>query len=260
MRPSFAEREAFRNALAEAFAEGRIDEHDFGRRVEAIESGERVDDLLQALEGLPSGGIEVATQRAPVEQTVRTPGRRLGRRAFLGIGAAAGGFVVAGGWRPLVEALPSPSEVLPQAGGKSTRYYEAGGLDDAVKWLADHHYEQFIEVTVYPDMFGVTAVNPERPDVLDRVFKNNTMPWEVDPNGQLDKDWEPFGLDVLNLGAVPEFARVAPEMIGGLRTTHMIFSRSEVRVYVEGDEYDVGGGSVTWSSDATELREVYRNE
>lgn len=260
MRPSFAEREAFRNALAEAFAEGRIDEGDFGRRVETIEHGERVDDLLEALEGLPSGGIEVATQRAAVVPTARTPGRRLGRRAFLGIGAAAGGFLLAGGGRPLVEALPSPGEVVPQAGGKSTRYYEAGGLDDAVKWLADHHYEQFIEVLVYPDMVGATAVNPERPEVLDRIFKNNTLPWEVDPSGQLGKGSRPFGLDLLNLGAVPEMARVAPEMLGGIRTTHMIFGPNDVRVYVEGDEYDVGGGSITWSSDATELREVHRSE
>ena len=259
MRPSFAEREAFRSALSEAFAEGRIEEDEFGRRLEAIEQGERVDDLIQALEGLPGADIEVATQHAPIEQTGRHPGRRLGRRAFLGIGAAAGGFLLAGGWRPVVEALPSPGEVVPQAGGKSTRYYEDGGLEDAVKWLSDHHYELFIEVLVYPDMFGVTAVNPERPEVLDRVFKNNTLPWDVEPDGQLDKDAKPFGLDVLNLGAVPEMARVAPEMLGGVRTTHMIFGSSEVRVHVEGDEYDVGGGSVTWSSDATELREVYRN-
>lgn len=259
MRPSFAEREEFRSALAEAFAEGRIDETDFGRRLGVIEEGERVQDLLDAVEGLPHDQVVVAEPSRPTPAS--SPSRRTGRRVFLGIAAAAGGFVVAGGARPLIESLPSPSEVLPRAGdGGSTRYYEDGGIDPALKWLADHHYEQFTELLVYPDMVGATAVNPERPDVLDRIFKNGTLPWEVDPSGQLDEETGTYTIDLVNHIAIPELARVAPEILGGAHTTHMIFNRSEVRVYVEGDEYGVGGGSVTWSPDATELREMYRNE
>lgn len=259
LRPSFAERETFRSALAEAFAEGRIDETEFGRRLGVIEEGERLEDLLGAMEGLPQDQIVVA-EPTPIPAATQPPSRRIGRRVFLGVVAAAGGFVVAGGARPLIESLPSPSEALPRAGGESSRYYEVGGLDDPLEWMADHHYADYIELLVYPDMVGATAVNPERPEVLDRVFKNNTLPWEVEPSGQLGKDARTFALDSANHAAVPELARVAPEITGGARTTHMIFNASEVRVYVEGDAYGVGGGSVTWSLDVTELREVYRSE
>ncbi|MGC2939561.1 MULTISPECIES: DUF1707 SHOCT-like domain-containing protein [unclassified Brevibacterium] len=58
MRPSFVERDAFRTALSNAFADGRIDDEEFERRSTLIETGSRASDLQKALEDLPRPEVE----------------------------------------------------------------------------------------------------------------------------------------------------------------------------------------------------------
>lgn len=258
LRPSFTERDAFRDAVAQAYAEGRLDDDAFARRQEQLERAVTIGDLEEAVDDLPSSYIEVATRSSdhPVPLTAHRP--RWGRRVFLGIGAAAVGFGLAGGIGAARGLLPSIQSLsLPSLGGVDT--FAVGGLAEPFAWLEKHEYVTYTDVTLHGDAFYARALVPGRKTAVDYINMIRSDAPSTRPYGLLSAGAQTFTLDQVTWDRIPEMARVAPDVLGSRgKVTHIIIEPNQahgaaIRAYVDGDAYGAGGGIVEWTPDGSAI-------
>lgn len=272
LRPSFGEREAFRSALAQAYAEGRIDDAEFGRRSTAVESAANVDGLRRALADLPQpsvvfpsigSGDDTARLGGPADPTASTP-----RRVVLGLAAAALGFVVAGGPGRLIDVIgPRVPDSLPDAGDvidPATDYLRnAAAIDEALDHLVDRGYEEFVSLDFYDNHLSVAARSISDRRGIDGVSVFSLDDIDTRPSGQFEEGRETLSRSDVKSAIIVEMARVAPAMTEGTGPGHAGISLGSdgltAAVYVEGNEYGVGGGRVEWTVDGTEVISISKD-
>jgi hypothetical protein len=118
-RPSFAQRDAYRDVLSDAFAQGRLNDQEFSRRIDRAASATVLGDLEELVADLPRGDLPV-----PAEQ-IRRPARedeeRTQRTSAARRGLALTAAVLVGG---LAGFLGGSAAIYPNAG--------ASGADDGV--------------------------------------------------------------------------------------------------------------------------------
>lgn len=78
-RPSYAQREAYRDALAQAYAAGRLDDSDFEDRLNLLAMAESLADLEDLVVDVPRADIEVPA--APAARSAGSRGRTGGSRS-----------------------------------------------------------------------------------------------------------------------------------------------------------------------------------
>lgn len=260
LRPSFAEREAYREVLAQAYAEGRVDDEEFAARQDLVEQAQTLGELRYVAEGLPTGGLEVAGPNIPAVQPDRARGS-WSRRGLLTLGAAAVGFAAAGGIGKLIDLAPDPDTL--DLSVSTLRPLEPGGVDEPVRWLNEHGYRSFTDLTLHDDMVSAVALVPGRTDALDYITMTGREPPSARPHGQPSTGAYTFELADIDLSLIPEYVRVAPGVMGSDGYVNMVVIDGwdggvAVRPYVEGDAYGAGGGYLVWSADGKRLIAIYR--
>lgn len=272
LRPSFGEREAFRSALAQAYAEGRVDDAEFEARSSAVESAVSVDGLRRAVADLPQPSLvfpSIATGDDVRRLRRRSaPSASVSRRVALGLGAAALGFVVAGGaGRLIAEAgalIPDPVPDVAGAVDPDTDYLRnAAAIDAALDHLVDLGYDRFVSVDFYDNHLSVAAQSITDARGIDGLSVFSLDDIDTRPSGQFEEGRATFSRSDVKSGIIVEMARVAPEMTGGTGPGHAGVSLGAdgltAAVYVDGNDYGVGGGRVEWTADGAEVIAISRN-
>ncbi|WP_258234196.1 DUF1707 SHOCT-like domain-containing protein [Brevibacterium oceani] len=286
MRPSFAERDAYRSALSQAFADGRIEEGEFSRRSILVETGQSADELRRALADLPQPEVEfpsTVTRAEALDRSRRRQapgGKKYGRRALLAGGAAALGFVVAGGIGQLVGGNPGSANAAGDSDdgddsddGGDTRsagdfVYDPAALGAVLQKIKDKGYTHFMSIDIYPDTFQAAARSLKSMSGIDAITDYGDGKLEINATGHLPQDIDLFTLDDFALDLIPAMARAAQKKIGGKNGLHVMLNmgpgqvddKSEplISVYVEGGDYGVGTGEVVWTGDGKQLDSVHR--
>lgn len=275
LRPSFAERDAFRDLLAASYADGRLDEAEFGSRQELLEQATTVGDLLAVADGLPTDGISLPQVRRAIPTTA-TPKRRWNPR-LMAVAAAVAlivGFAAGGGFGFLAGAdTPDSRPSGGQPPEPAVRPLQPGGMAPVIDWLGEHDYNRIVDMTLHEEMVYVQAIVPGSDRKTDRITWTTEPEPEVEPSGLLSEEGtETFPLRALAYSSLPAMTAAAPSMLDSTSDQlHLVIRRTaafgfrayedepvQVTVYVTGDDYGDGGGRVMWSGDGQELLQVSR--
>lgn len=282
MRPSFAERDAFRTALATAFADGRIDGEEFERRSTLIETGSRASDLQKALEDLPRPEVEFPTTltRAEAIERRRTKGQRgspkLSRRLLLAGGAAAFGFVVAGGLGELFGGDSADAQSTDAEEPAAAFIDDPAALQSVLKNVEDKGYTHFAQISIGQDVFAARARSLKTSSGADSLTDYGDGDLAIADSGHLSKDTDLFTLGEFALDLIPAMSQAAQRELGGTTTARVELGvergprgqdgRGEpvvepvITVTVEGGEYGKDGGHLRWTGDGKELISIYRSD
>ena len=259
LRPSLIEREAVRDLLSQGYADGRIEFDDFEARQELAGQASTVSDLLALTDGLPTDSLVFAKQSGPAVPPHAPVRLSVSRRALLAAGAAAVGFMAAGGLgRTTVHLAGQPEPARP---AERIDYFAPGMLDDALTQITAAGYLTFTDLSINPNTVHATAVAPGSDDVADKVIVNDGE-LKSEPDSTVSADDIRFTLDDVDLTLLQEYLAVAPQLLGGASVSHIgvreWVDRLAVLVYVKGDEYGRGDGFVAWSPDGGTLLAVVR--
>jgi hypothetical protein len=264
IRPSFAEREAFRTALSQAYADGRIDDVEFDHRSTLVETGISADELREALRDLPQPATEFPTTvtRAEALESQRLRGQRphVSRRGlFLLCGGALG--AVAGlydGWQHGPAASDSADD------DSAWDYpHDAEAIEQILGVIEDKGYREFTYLRFYSGGLVGGAKTPKGPAGIDglEAFDDDLS---VAPESHLSDDDELFRLDGIAFELIPAMSRSAIEKLGGRAVNYaevgIVSGEPTIRVAVDGDDYGVGAGSLEWSADGEELLRIHRDD
>lgn len=100
-RPSFAQRDAYRDVLSEGYAQGRLTDDDFEVRLQLLQEATTLQDLEGLISDLPRGSIPVPVGgpdgSAAGRGTLAGQGGAAGRGRAAGAGASTGSSLGAGG-------------------------------------------------------------------------------------------------------------------------------------------------------------------
>ena len=114
-RPSFAQPDAYRDVLSDAFAQGRLNDQEFSRRLDRAASATVLGDLEELVADLPRGDLPV-----PAEQ-IRRPAReheeRTRRTSSARRGLALAAAVLVGG---LAGFLGGSAAIYPNTGDRKS--------------------------------------------------------------------------------------------------------------------------------------------
>lgn len=282
MRPSFVERDAFRTALSNAFADGRIDDEEFERRSTLIETGSHASDLQKALEDLPRPEVEFPTTltRAEAIGRQRRKGQKdspkLNRRLLLAGGAAALGFVVAGGLGELFGGGRADAESADPAEPAADFIDDPAALEAVLKNIEDKGYTHFTQVSIGPDVFEARARSLKTSSGVDSLTDYGDGDLRIADAGHLSKDTDLFTLDEFAVDLIPAMSQAAQEELGGPTTGRVELSVERgprgqdgggepvvepvITVTIEGGEYGRNGGYLRWTGDGQELISIYRSD
>jgi len=274
LRPSFVERDAFRTALSSAYADGRIDDEEFERRSTLIETGNHAADLQRALADLPRPEVEFPTTLTRAEalkrrRSLRTSGApAVSRRLLLAGGAAALGFVVAGGASRLFGADSKAVETSGSDSPEVDFITDPAALEDVLTRVKDKGYTHFREISIDPDVFQAGARSLKSSRGIDSVIVYGRAEPDITPSSRLGEGDRLFTLDDFALGLIPAMAQAAAKKLGsrqGLRVelrTESDASNSKaepvISVMVAGGDYGDGGGELRWTGDGAELISIRR--
>ncbi len=264
LRPSFAERDAFRELLSTSYADGRLDDEQFRMRQGLVDEAATIEDLLVLAEGLPLDGVVLPQTAEPIaaDDAERRWRPRAGVLIAAAAAAAALGFLTAGGLggsdRDITSA--SASEDAPMA---APQPLAAGGLTEMLAWLENNHYDQIETIVCYPDRLDVVALVPGRDRALDAISWTQTGDPEVSPDSTLSDSDDLFALHDVDYSVLPAAVAAAPDVVGSATEVSSASIRVEsgeprLSVYVSGDEYGEGSGYATWSPDGQQLLQVSR--
>lgn len=279
MRPSFAERDSYRSALSQAFADGRIEEDEFSRRSALVETGQSADELREALADLPQPEVEFPTTVTRAEALDRS--RRLqasgipqvGRRAALAAGAAVLGFAVAGGFGRLFGVSESTDSGDGDSAGSDSGSAgaDSGGADyltdpaarkAILKKVADKGYTQFTQMSLYDESFTAGARSLTSNRGVDSLNAYADGQLDAQPSTHLRDDQKLFTVDDAAFDLIPAMARAAVKKLGGKTADRAEIAFGEddltIAVYVEGGDYGEGGGALTWTADGKQLLKITR--
>lgn len=276
MRPSFVERDAFRSALSSAYADGRIDDEEFERRSALIETGNHASDLQRALADLPRPEVEFPTTLTRAEalrrrRLQRTSGARaVSRRLLLTGGAAALGFVVAGGASRL---FGSDSQAVDTSDSDSSEVdfiSDPAALEEVLTKVKDKGYTHFREIFIDPDVLQASARSLKSSRGIDSITVYGRADPDITPSSRLGEGDRLFALDDFALDLVPAMAQAAARKLGsreGLRVelrteSDASSSKAEpvISVQIAGGDYGEGGGELRWTGDGTELISIRRTD
>ena len=271
LRPSFAERDAFRSALSQAYAEGRIDDAEFERRSVLVEGADDVSGLRRALKDLPHPTIVFPNTFTRAEalrlgaDAERSP---VARRAVLGagvLGAGILGFAVAGGFGRL---FASADEDAPNPASPTTETDMRDYLNDAdaahavLEQVSAKGYRRFVSLSLHTDMFLAGAQSLTNSRGIDSIACYSDGEMTITASSHLPRGAKLFALDDIAVDRVPAMAAAALETIGGRSANFAEAGISDdgttITVYIDGDDYGVGSGSMEWTADGTELIRTYR--
>ena len=282
MRPSLFERDSYRSALSQAFADGRIEEDEFSRRSTLVETGQSADELREALADLPQPEVEFPTTVTRAEALDRSRrlqasgAPRVGRRAALTAGAAVLGFAVAGGFGRLFggsesagsgdASADSDADSAGSDGGSG-----AGGADyltdpaarkAILKKVADEGYTHFTQMSLYDEAFSAGARSVSAKRGVDSLNAYADGQLDAQPSTHLRDDQKLFTLDDVAFDLIPAMARAAVKKLRGKTAdrAEIAFGEDEltIAVYVEGGDYGEGGGALTWTADGKQLLKITR--
>ena len=211
LRPSLVEREAVRELLSQGYAAGRIEFDEFEARQELVGEASTVSELLTLTEGLPTDSL-VFAERTPVVQPDAPAHLSVSRRALLTAGAAAVGFVAAGGLGRTLALLAGRPE--PARPAERIDYFAPGRADEALVQIAEAGYRTFTKLVVNPNTVYVTALVPGSEDVADTVRVHDGE-LESEPDSTVQADDIRFTLDDVDLTLLQEYLAVAPQLLGG---------------------------------------------
>ena len=272
LRPSFAERDSFRSALTQAYGDGRIDDEEFDRRSTLIETGTQAADLRRALAGLPQPEVEfpATVTRAQALECRRRPRAsgsvRLGRRALLIGGAAALGFVLAGGFDGTTGSQGARSG--PGKQPDRDLLYDFEALQEVLERVREKGYTHFTRVSIDPGTFDAEARSVRSENGVDYLKVYGDGELEITAGRHLSEHEDLFTLENFALDLLPAMARAAREELGGTNgeraqlsvESGAIDSRKEpmITVLVHGGDYGEGGGHLRWTGDGKELDSIHR--
>ena len=272
LRPSYGEREAFRSALSQAYADGRIDDDEFEKRATIIESCTSVADLRRALRELPQPSVvfpkTVTKAEALKGRRHVGVGRRSGlkRRVALGLIAVAIGFAAAGGIGRVIDVLPGGGAVAESIQKSQDTDYlrDSVAIDEALDLVRDRGYTDFVGIGFYDNHLSIDARSPKNAKGIDHVTIFDTDDVKFDPAGQFTQEHVVFSRGEVDAALLVEMAATAPDIIGGAAPSHLLLGQDSgeltASVYVEGDEYGTGSGSVIWTADGTEMVRISRSD
>lgn len=281
MRPSFVERDAFRSALSAAYADGRIDDQEFARRSTLIETGNHASDLQRALTDLPQPEVEFPTTLTRAEALKRRRSLRasgaptLSRRLLLAGGAAALGFIVAGGASRLFGSDSQAVEASDTGSGSDSDsepevdfISDPAALKEVLTKVEDEGYTHFREIFIDPDVLQAGTRSLKSSRGIDSITVYGREDPEITPRGRLGESDRLFTLDDFALDLIPAMARAAQKELGsrqGVRVemrTESDASSSEaepvISVQIAGGDYGEGGGELRWTGDGKELISIRR--
>jgi hypothetical protein len=280
MRPSFAERDSFRAALSQAYADGRIDDDEFERRSTLVETGVHAADLREALADLPQPEVEFPTTLTRAEALDRrrrlqaTGAPKYGRRALLAGGAAVLGFVVAGGLgRVFGDSGGSDADDDAAAGAAEPAgdfVHDSTALNAFIEKVKGKGYTHFMTIDIYPHNVQATARSLKSMSGIDVLSDYGDGKVEADPAGHLPNDVELFALDDFAVDLIPAMAREAQKKLGGQNGVHVMLNMGPghiddhmepmITVYIEGGDYGEGAGQVVWTGDGKQLDSIRRED
>lgn len=267
LRPSFAERDSFRSALSQAYADGRIDDAEFERRSTLVESGDSADELREALADLPQPETEFPTTVTRAEALDRQRrGRtstKVSRRSLFFIGAgilgAIGGFSDGLGGdseEPAAESTQSQTTDYPT---------DATAIEGVVAAVKKKGYRDFQLMSFSSGDFTASARSPKNRNGLDSIQSYAGDEIEVQPSAHLGRNDTLFTLEGIDFDLIPTMCRGALDKLGGKTVTRAEITTSgdgepTISVYVEGDDYGVGSGSLEWTKDGSQLLRIARQD
>jgi hypothetical protein len=275
MRPSFAERDSYRSALSQAFADGRIEEDEFSRRSTLVETGQSADELREALADLPQPEVEfpkTVTRAEALDRSRRLQASgapQVGRRAAIAAGAAVLGFAVAGGFGRLFGGAESSGSDDDSAdSGDSVSGAGADYLTDPaarkaiLKKISDKGYTQFTQMSLYDESFTAGARSLTSKRGVDSLSAYSDGQLDAEPSTHLRDGQKLFTLDDVAFDLIPAMARAAVKKLGGKAADRAEIAFGEddltIAVYVKGGDYGEGGGALTWTADGNQLLKITR--
>lgn len=272
LRPSFVERDAFRTALSQAYADGRIDDAEFERRSTLLETGRHAADLRQALADLPQPEVEFPTTLTRAEaiehqrRRARKDSPKLSRRVLLAGGAAAVGFVLAGGVSTLFGREPQGDDSEKPTETAADFIADSAALKRVLTKITDKGYKQFTSIDIDPDVVEAAARSLKSSRGIDSITAYEGGDIDITPSGRLNDGVKPFTVDVFALDLIPAMVRAAEKKLGsrqGARVelgtdTGITGSEPVITVLIEGDDYGDGGGELRWTADGKELISIHR--
>lgn len=278
MRPSFAERDSYRSALSQAFADGRIEEDEFSRRSTLVETGQSTDELREALADLPQPEVEfpkTVTRAEALDRSRRLQASgapQVGRRAAIVAGAAVLGFAVAGGFGRLFGGSePADSGEGSAGSGDSGSDNSGAGADyltdpaarkAILKQVTDKGYTQFTQMSLYDESFTAGARSLTSKRGVDSLSAYSDGQLDAEPSTHLRDDQKLFTLDDVAFDLIPAMARAAAKKLGGksAERAEIAFGENDltIAVYVKGGDYGEGGGALTWTANGKQLLKITR--
>lgn len=276
MRPSFGERDAFRSALSQAYADGRIDDEEFARRSSLVETGRGADELRRALKDLPQPDVRFPITLTRSESEFRrersTDSPTIRRRTVLSAGAVGAGilgFAVAGGFGHVFASgsgtESAGSSETPKSDGAVRDYLnDAAAARSVLDEVRKKGYRSFTGFSLYTDMVVASAQSLTTARGVDSITVYADAETVITPTSHLQEDAKLFALDDIAFDRVPAMARAALKTIGGRATNYADVRIDEeeptITVYIDGDEYGVGSGSMEWTADGKDLIRIYRED
>lgn len=293
-RPSFAQRDAYRDVLARGYAEGRLDDAEFEARVGRMDRCETVEGLERQVADLPRGELPrpegaraagLRTSRAQDPRTRMEEPRARRTRRWVGLFAVAaavgalGGALAAGGapsqegsgdGQPASEAIAADAEA------------ESAIDRSSVLWAFEALGEQSAEASLLSLSPGyLYAEVPAAGSRYDALYLREGGAPERSPGGTFEPGTRGslvFETRMLDPELIAAMVEAAPEVyertagVSGARPegVHVRMHPAEsayagvdpalplVEVRMSADDYGEGGGDVVWSADGSALVEVGR--
>lgn len=295
-RPSFGQRDAYRDLLSEGYAQGRLDDAEFARRTEAAASATSLQRLEELIADLPRGGLPVPVERGRGHTEDRdsqgrnaqgSAGRRRGRtplQATLAVVTAAALVGITGG----LIAGPFMAEAQ-QAGDQEVEDASADGAelssttpsfayDDVIRAFdlaAEYDEVSRIHISGTTAQLHVPTSSGTTYDIVaaDQAGRVTTDPGGTYGEGVPDARFDPSAIDPEEVAAmVVQAPDVYAETTGndgntastidmgapgsGIEYAGVEPGTSVVRVTLELGDYGDGGGTVTWTPDGERVVEV----
>jgi hypothetical protein len=277
-RPSFTQRDAYRDVLSRGYAEGRLDDEEFEARLTRMGRCETLKGLEAQISGLPRGGLPVPQgARVTPGEAGRGPRRVRWGRVFTAAAAVGivGGVLAGNGGMLLPSSSGDDAGEVPESAGESEEdpVLDRAAVLRGLEALSEESTE-VSDLSLYPGYASAqVAVGGNRYD--DLLLYDGREP-ESSPGGTYEpgtRDALVFDVHQLDpelvarmVESAPEvyeettgMAGVAPESVwarvdsSGSRYVGVDMSRPLIEVRMAANDYGEGGGSVVWSADGGAL-------
>lgn len=286
-RPSFGQRDAYRDLLSEGYAQGRLDDAEFARRAEAAQTATSLERLEELIADLPRGDVPlpVARGRGGAPGGAGQRRRRAASRSVLSLVTAAALVGLAGGIFAGPFMAEAQSGDSAEAGdrtsdddGSAPSTTPSFAHDDVIRAFdlaADYEQISRIIISGTSVQLHVPTASGTTFDVVtaDQRGGVSTDPGGTYGEGEPDARFDPSALDPEEVAAMVvrapdvyaettgEDGNAASRLDLGAPGSGTAYAGVRpgspvVRVSLELGDYGDGGGTVTWTPDGGRVLEV----